>query len=252
MVAPLALSPVPTGDSGTLEFNCDLGEGGPATLTAALFPRLGSANVACGGHAGDDSSMRYCVELARFHGVRLGAHPGLQGRFGRGTAAVTSGELAALVVDQVSRFIHVAGSVGEHVQHVKLHGSLYWLSESTPEFALAYLDVVRQVFAGRRIFAVAGGRVSTLAAEAGVEIWPEAFADRSYQPDGLLVPRDQPGAIITRADLIAARVRELVENGRVQAVDGSWLPVAARTLCFHADTPRAENLLIAAKEALKG
>lgn len=221
------------------DLNCDLGEGEPPRRTAALFASITSANVACGGHAGDASSMRRCAELAARHDVRLGAHPGIAGEFGRAPITLSAGDLAEHVEAQLHEFRRTVSDSGRRVHHVKLHGAFYHLSEADPEHALSYLRAVRRVDPALRVYALAGGRVATLAPSQGIEAWPEAFLDRGYYLDGSLVPRTQPGALLNRPQ-IHQRVLDLAATGRVQAIDGSWIILHARTWCLHSDTRGAE------------
>ena len=216
------------------DLNCDLGEGEPRGVTSSLFACVGSANVACGGHAGDPASMAGCARFAVQHGVRFGAHPGLAGEFGRGTATLTPRQLATLVEEQVQHLRACLGEVPCRLHHVKLHGSLYHLSDSTAEHAVAYLRAVRRVDPSLRVYARAGGRVVALAAAEGVEAWPEVFLDRGYLPGGGLVPRGQPGDQLS-PDATLERLESILQTGAWTAVDGSPLGGPGRTLCLHGD-----------------
>ncbi len=228
-----------------LDLNCDLGEGEPASRTAALLRRVTSANIACGGHAGDARSIATTVRLARERGVHIGAHPGLAGNFGRATRPVTPAELRALLLEQVPR-------IPGPLHHVKLHGALYHATEADPSLAAALVTTMQIYFPGVILFSRCGGPVAALARREGVPVWEEAFSDRSYLPDGTLVPRDKPGALVTTPAEIKKRLRQLLATGTLPAIDGSSVPLQPQTLCLHCDTPDALKLATAARESLTG
>jgi UPF0271 protein len=238
----------------TLDLNCDLGEGEPAARTRALMRQVTSANVACGGHAGDLASMSRCARLALEFGVRLGAHPGPPGRadFGRAPVHASPAELALWVVQQAGALARVAGRFGLPLHHIKLHGALYHAAEADPALARSYAEAVREHFPGVKIYSLSGGRVARLARRAGIEVWEELFADRAYQADGRLVPRQQPGALLNTPDQVAARLADWIKTGRIGTVDGGQVRLAARTCCVHGDTVGSVALARAARRALTG
>ena len=226
-----------------LDLNCDLGEGEPPARTRALMRYVTSVNVACGVHAGSAATMERCVRLAKASGVRLGAHPGLAGAFGRGEVRLTSAGLQRLLVDQVGALRDLAGKHGVRLHHVKLHGALYHAVEREPGLARGYLATMEACFAGLAIYALAGGRVAALGRRHELPVWEEAFLDRGYQADGILIPRGEPNALLTHPGEVASRLRDLRGRGGWPAHDGSWLALRPRTLCVHGDTPGALRLL---------
>lgn len=240
----------PIGASPGWDLNCDLGEGEDASVTTALFDCIGSANVACGVHAGDAASMARCARLSVGKGVRLGAHPGTAAGFGRLETALTAVQLGDLVEAQLAVFLRCVTAEGARVHHVKLHGSLYHLSDATPEHAIAYLRAVRRVDPTLRVYARASGRVARIAATEGVEAWPEVFVDRGYLPDGRLVPRGEPGDVLSVAAALE-RLETLVTTGCWMAVDGSRLSAAGRTLCLHGDGAEVVTLARSAAAILR-
>src|SRR5215468_701897 len=145
-----------------MDINCDLGEGEPLTRTRALMRWITSANVACGGHAGDVRSMRDCARLCHQHGVRLGAHPGWSagGDFGRGEVRLSADELELLLLQQVGALQRIAGEEGARLHHVKLHGALYHAAEADPSLARCYVQAIRQWWPNCRIYARPDGRVA--------------------------------------------------------------------------------------------
>jgi UPF0271 protein len=227
-----------------MELNCDLGEGEPRTRTRALMRWVASANVACGGHAGELRSMLRCVALAKEHGVNLGAHPGFADRtnFGRGTIGISADAMELLLLQQVGALRSVAREAGVRLHHIKLHGALYHAVEEREELAQRYLECARRFWPGVILFVKAGGRVAKLAAGSGVRIWGEAFLDRAYNDDGSLVSRGAAGGLITEPRAVLDRVRLLCENDEVETIAGRRLRVRARTVCLHSDSDRVVQL----------
>ncbi len=232
------------------DLNCDLGEGDPWARTRALVRQITSAKVACGGHAGDALTMEGVVVEAKALGVRLGAHPGVPGAFGRGEVTLSPGQLQTLVLQQVGALDLLARQHGSRLQHIKLHGALYHAVENDKALGRAYVDAVTRWFPKVKIYARAGGLILTLAREAGVATWAEGFIDRAYCANGQLVPRNQDGALLTRSREIIGRLREWRQTGGWKSLEGSWVAVPARTLCLHGDTPGAVALARAIRRAM--
>ena len=226
------------------DLNCDLGEGEPRGRTEALMRAITSANVACGGHAGTAASMRLCVRLAKRYSVRLGAHPGLPNtkNFGRGHAEVDPDELESLLLNQIGALEVIAREQRVGLHHIKLHGALYHASETDPKVARRYVRTVVEHWPHLKIFALTGGRIAALAPHAGVNVWEEAFLDRGYRDDGTLVPRTQPGALVTTVKEVSARLKGLRTKGELLSISGKALQLRPRTLCIHSDTPHAARL----------
>lgn len=235
-----------------LDLNCDLGEQESPARTRALMRLVDSANVACGGHAGDLASMARCARLAREFGVRLGAHPGPPDRagFGRTDCTPTASELALWIVQQTGALATVAGRHGLSLHHIKLHGALYHASEADPKLARAYVDTVRQHFPGLKIYSRAGGRVARLARRAGLEVWEELFADRTYRDNGELVPRGEPGAVLDSARAVAERLSHWLAGGCMRTAGGSEIRLSGQTLCIHGDGERSVSLARAVRVEL--
>lgn len=224
-----------------LDLNCDLGEGEPAARTRALMRWVTSANVACGGHAGDATSMELCVRLAQQFRVRLGAHPGpwARGDFGRRAIQIAPDELELLLLQQVGALERIARDRGVRLHHIKLHGALYHASERHDQLARRYLGSVARWWPGVVIYAKANGRVAGLARGTGLKVWEEGFVDRGYLDNGALVPRDQPGALVTDIPSVLRRVRTILGDGQVETLSGGRLPLRPQTLCVHSDTPNS-------------
>ncbi len=224
-----------------LDLNCDLGEGEPLARTRALMRCITSANVACGGHAGDARSMMACVKLAKQFNVRLGAHPGAwsRGDFGRGEIRLTPDEFELLLLQQVGALEQIARTHGVRLHHIKLHGALYHACEQDAALRRRYVQAVKRFWPGVKIFALAGGAVIRATRQAGIEAWEEAFADRAYLNDGTLAPRSEPGAVLTSSPEIIERVRGLLEPNPTGKTINEHKPPQAQTLCIHSDTPCA-------------
>ncbi len=232
------------------DLNCDLGEGEPWARTRALLRQITSANVACGGHAGDALTMEGVVVEAKALGVRLGAHPGVPGAFGRGEVTLSPGQLQTLVLQQVGALDLLARRHGSRLHHIKLHGALYHAVENDKALGRAYVEAVTRWFPKVKIYARAGGLILTLAREVGVAAWAEGFIDRAYCANGQLVPRNQDGALLTRSREITERLREWRQTGGWKSLEGRWVAVPAQTLCLHGDTPGAVALARALRRAM--
>lgn len=219
-----------------VDLNCDLGEG--AGHDAELMPLITSANIACGAHAGDEATMRATVELAKKHGVAIGAHPGFADRinFGRREMSVTPLEVGELVLEQIQVLQEIAVKAGTFVRHVKLHGALYNMASRDRVLAEAVVGAVWVTEKNPVLFVLAGSELEKAArANGDIIIVSEFFADRTYQADGSLTPRAQPNALITDESVAVAQVLRMVREGKVRATDGTDVAVQADTICLHGD-----------------
>jgi len=230
-----------------IDLNCDLGE--EAGHDAEIMPFISSANIACGGHAGDDEIMAATVALARHHGVAIGAHPGHADRehFGRREIQLGGRETAALVTAQIARLAAVAGP---HLHHVKLHGGLYHQVSRDALLADAVAAAIAAHWPQLVIYALAGSPLADRGRTAGLLVAEEAFIDRAYALDGSLLPRSRAGATIKDPREAATRAVALATRGRVRAIDGGEIEIAADTLCIHGDGHDPVATARAAREAL--
>jgi UPF0271 protein len=213
-----------------------LGEG--CGHDAELMPLITSANIACGAHAGDLETMIETVELAAKHRVMVGAHPGyfdLQ-NFGRTERAISPAEAARLVLMQIEQLFEVAGS---RLRHIKLHGALYNQVSRDPLLAEAVVSDLARLWPDLILYAQAGSQLAGAASARGLRIAAEAFADRTYQENRTLTPRNEPHALITDEDAMITQALSIVRRGMVQTLGGTDLPMAADTICLHGDTPEA-------------
>ena len=224
-----------------IDFNADLGEG--CASDRALLQLVSSANIACGFHAGDAATMLQSVRWAQEFGVAIGAHPSFPDRenFGRTAMQLPAETVYAQVVYQVGALKALAESEGAKLVHVKPHGMLYNQSARDPLLADAIARAVKAVDAGLILVGLANSVSIEVAKRVGLKTRQEVFADRGYQADGALVPRGQPGAMIDSEDRAIAQTLAMVEQGRVQSVDGQWVPLQAESVCLHGDGEHALN-----------
>jgi 5-oxoprolinase (ATP-hydrolysing) subunit A len=227
-----------------IDLNCDMGEIPEAIANGtqeALMRSITSANVACGGHAGDEKTMRTTIQQATRYGVAVGAHPGYADRenFGRLELKMSVAEVANSVYEQVRALAQVAESCGAQVVHVKPHGALYNQAVKNRELARAIADGVARW--NRRVVLVglAGSAMLKVFREVGFPVAAEAFADRRYEPDGTLRSRKFEDALIRDPEQAARQALAMVERRVVMASDGREVAVEAQTICIHGDTPGA-------------
>lgn len=227
-----------------IDLNSDLGESLGAWRMgddAAMLDIVTSANVACGFHAGDPAGILETLRAAGAKGVAVGAHvsyPDLAG-FGRRNMDVASGDLVADVIYQIGALKGLAAAAGVAVSYVKPHGALYNTIAHDERQAIDVITAIREVDETLSLVGLAGSRVLELAEERGLRTVAEAFADRAYTPQGTLLSRREKGAVLHDPELVARRMLQLVEEGVVQAVDGSLTRVRADSICVHGDSPGA-------------
>lgn len=239
----------------TVDLNCDLGESlgvWPLGDDATLLGLVSSANVACGFHAGDPTTMRRTCAGAATRGVAVGAHVGYRDLvgFGRRFLDVDPAELADEVVYQVGALGAVARAAGTAVRYVKPHGALYNAIVHHEAQAAAVVAGVRSVDPTLPLVALPGSVVARLARDAGLRVVTEAFVDRGYRADGTLVPRREPGALVTDPALAAERAVRMAVDGVVRAADGTDVRLDVETLCVHGDTLGAVATARAVRAAL--
>lgn len=238
-----------------IDLNGDVGESFGAYEIghdAALIPVLTSANVACGFHAGDPGVMRATVVLAREHAVSVGAHPGFPDLvgFGRREIKATPREVEDLVAYQIGALAAIAAAQGVRLRHVKPHGALYNMAARDSDLADAIARATAAVDRSLLLFGLPGSKSVEAAVRHGVKPVSEAFADRAYRPDGTLVPRSEPGAVIDDSDAVVARAVGIARDRVVRAADGTRVPLDVETICVHGDTPGAAALASRIRAAL--
>jgi UPF0271 protein len=240
-----------------IDLNCDMGEIPEAIVDGtqdALMQSITSANVACGGHAGDAETMRMTIEQALRRGVAVGAHPGYPDRenFGRLELDMGTAEVAQFVFEQVSALARVAKICGASVVHVKPHGALYNQAVKNRDLAAAIATGVARWNRGVVLVGLAGSLMLEVFRESGFAVAAEAFADRQYEPDGTLRSRKYEDALLRDPEKAARQALGMVERGVVTASDGSEVAVAAQTICIHGDTPGATEIAAEVARVLRG
>jgi UPF0271 protein len=227
-----------------IDLNCDMGEL-PAAIAdgtqRALMPHFTSINIACGGHAGDDATMRATIAQSRECQIAAGAHPGYPDRvnFGRVELALDAGELAKSVYGQVLALSKIADELGVPLIQVKAHGALYNQAAKDSGIAAAFAAGIARWKRDVIMIGLAGSSMLEVFQDAGFRVAAEAFADRRYQPDGSLRPRKFADALINDPDEAGTQAVRIVERGSVVAFDGTDVAVNAQTICIHGDGPNA-------------
>ncbi|BDB22748.1 5-oxoprolinase subunit PxpA [Cupriavidus sp. P-10] len=222
-----------------IDLNADLGEG--CGNDEALLALISSANVACGWHAGDAATMVQTVKWALQHGVAIGAHPSYPDRenFGRTEMQRDPEDVYADVLYQIGALDAIVRAQGGELHHVKPHGALYNQAVRDPALARAIVRAVRDFDADLVFFGLAGSQMIDIAKEAGLRVKQEVFADRGYNPDGTLVRRGTPGALHEDEEVALNQTLTMVREKRVRAIDGTWVPIQAETVCLHGDGAHA-------------
>lgn len=230
----------------SIDLNCDMGESFGAWRMGqdeTIMPWITSANIACGAHAGDPDVMARTVGLAKEHGVAVGAHPGypdLQG-FGRRRLSMRPDEVTNYVLAQIGALWAIARSEGVALHHVKPHGALYNSAASDAGLAWAIVSAIRIFSPGLVLYCLPGSEMEKAAYEQGISVAREGFADRAYEPNGLLVDRSLRGAVLRVPESAAAHALALAA-GKVVARDGTELALSIDTICVHGDTPGAAQI----------
>ena len=235
----------------SIDLNADLGEGAPCDKE--LLEIVSSANIACGGHAGDAESIAATLRSAIANGVAVGAHPGYPDRegFGRESGFLTGDALYESLTGQVTLLADAAAQMGARLSHVKPHGALY--NDAVRDSVLA--DIIARVTAeapGEPAFVgMAGTELEHAAERHGLTFIAEAFVDRAYEADGTLVSRKEPGAVHEDMAVVTTQAVRLAEDGCATARNGDEVHVRADTLCIHGDTPGAAEKARAVRDVLE-
>ena len=226
-----------------VDINCDLGEG--MGVEEKIMPLIGSANIACGGHAGDKASIEKCLQLAQQYQVNIGLHPSYPDRenFGRKIMKIESEALKAALRKQIDFFLEIATAMNVTVHHLKLHGALYNEAAKNPETANTIVELMLEYEAPWKLFCPPNCVLEKKAAAKKIDTWAEAFLDRRYSADGSLVSRKHPEAIINDKATLLKQFRNLLFGKEVLSVANTWIPMAAQTFCIHGDHPKAQQFL---------
>lgn len=238
-----------------IDINCDLGEGFGRYdfgLDSELMKYISSANIACGFHAGDPSTMAKTVQLALKQGVKIGAHPGypdLQG-FGRRSMDILPEDLKNMIIYQVAALKGFVEAHGGRLNHVKPHGALYNMASRDKASATAIVEAVKLIDGDLIIYGPPKSELDEVSKEIGIRFHAEAFADRAYRADGQLVSRDKEGALIHDVDTCAKRIEKLLEEESMDTIEGDLIEMKAQTICVHGDNEKALHFVQALNKKL--
>lgn len=240
----------------TVDLNADMGESfGPWKMgdDAALLRVVTSANIACGGHAGDADVMAATMRMAHENGVGIGAHPGFMdlAGFGRNRLSVPRGTLQNQIRYQVAASTGMARSVGAEVRHLKLHGALANMASEDEALARDLYEAALSVAPDLIVMVLAATAQERAVKSLGCKWAGEIFADRAYNDDATLVDRSKPGAVIHDADYAAARMVEMVRAGAIITESGKHIPTRIDTICLHGDTAEAVQIATAVRKGLQ-
>ncbi len=239
-----------------IDINADLGESEESLANRTdfeLMRYITSANIACGGHAGNERTMRETLSAARRLKVTVGAHPGYPDRanFGRVVLTLSPAEIEDSVGQQISALMKIAKSLDMELAHVKPHGALYHAASTDREVALAIGRAVKAIEAGLAMIGQAGSHALDLWRSMSLRVAAEAFADRVYEPDGRLRKRNLPGALLDDPARAAQQAVDIAVRHRAITHEGTELSIAANTICIHSDTPGSVDIAREVNRRLK-
>ncbi len=237
--------------SNSIDLNADIGEG--TNTDPSLIEVITSASIACGGHAGDEETMRRCVSLARAGKVVIGAHPGFPDKehFGRRRLDMTSEDIAEEVVTQITRLVRIGLEEGAAVRYIKLHGALSTMVSEDDAMAETVYEAVHGYYPSLAVLTIDNSAQMRTAQALGMKVVREAYADRAYDRHGVLVPRGEPGSVLTKRSEVLTRCLLLAKRGEIVSREGRVLESKARALCLHGDTPGAPVMAYEVREALE-
>lgn len=228
-----------------VDLNCDMGEG--AGNDEQIMPYITSANIACGYHAGDVETMQKTIGLCIKHNVAVGAHPSFNDRsnFGRKEMQLSPFELYELIFQQLIIISEVADVFDTRIHHVKPHGALYNMAARDTAMSKAIAKAVKDFDEKLMIYGLSGSELIKQAGAIGLKTANEVFADRTYQDDGSLTPRSQPGSLLENVNDVTEQVTSMIKNGTVTTITGKTIPVKTDTICIHGDGENAVEFAMA-------
>ena len=228
-----------------VDLNCDMGEG--AGNDEQIMPYITSANIACGYHAGDVETMQKTIELCLKHNVAVGAHPSFNDRtnVGRKEMQLSPFELYELIFQQLIIISEVADVFDTRIHHVKPHGALYNMAARDTAMSKAIAEAVKDFDEKLMIYGLSGSELIKQAGAIGLKTANEVFADRTYQDDGSLTPRSQPGSLLENVNDVTEQVTSMIKNGTVTTITGKTIPVKTDTICIHGDGENAVEFAMA-------
>lgn len=234
----------------SIDLNADLGEG--SEYDEAILAIVSSANISCGAHAGDSTSIAKALTIAKTNQVVTGAHPSYPDRenMGRRSLNITPSSLSASINDQLTHIKNLAEMKGTQLRYVKTHGALYNDMAKDVKLAELICDCINRFDPSLAIMGLAGSAVERICHQMQKPFIAEAFIDRRYHPDGSLLKRSEPGAVIHDADQAVEQALEIIQHQRVTTASGASLQIQANSLCLHGDSPAALAIATALKASL--
>ncbi len=223
----------------TIDLNCDMGEG--YETDELIMPFISSANIACGYHAGDESTIQLTIALALKYNVAVGAHPSYPDKinFGRKEMLMNPEKVYNMVSVQINLVKSIAERLGIRMQHVKPHGALYNAAAIQPELAQAIVNAVKSCDEKLIIYGLPNSELEKATVKEGIRFAAEVFADRTYTDQGMLTPRSDENAMISDADDSIQQVLQMINEGTVLSTSKKMLPIKADTICIHGDGSHA-------------
>jgi len=226
-----------------LNINCDLGEG--LNNENIIMPLIGSCNIACGGHAGDNGSMIECVEISIRNNVKIGAHPSYPDKinFGRKKINISPSELSYSIIYQIESLEAIANSYGVILNHIKAHGALYNQMMIDADLSNLYLDALKEFKNKYSLYIPYKSEIEKIAIKRGFSIVYEVFGDRNYNDDLSLVSRNYENALITDPDNVVEHIKTIKETKTVKTINGNFQKIKFDTICIHSDTNNSVDIL---------
>jgi UPF0271 protein len=234
-----------------IDLNCDMGEG--FATDEEIMPFISSANIACGGHAGDEGTIRKTIALAIKHNVAIGAHPSYPDRegFGRMEMKLPLDEIFELMIEQISLVKFIAEDMGAKLHHVKTHGALYNTAAKDPILSQTIAKAIQFVDKKLPVYGLPNSWSEKAALDCGLEFYGEFFSDRTYTDDGSLTPRTEKNAMVSSADAALHQVLQVIIEGTVKSISGKTIPLKADTICIHGDGLHAVEFAKVIREGLE-
>lgn len=234
----------------SIDLNADLGEGQPFDLD--LMAIISSASIACGGHAGDEDTIAAALLGAKNANILSGAHPGFEDKknFGRRRLGIPVCEIVTQVERQLRKILTIGADVGQPISYVKLHGAMYNWASQDEKFAREIFKSVKEIDSTLKIMALDNSAQIFAAHAVGLEAIQEAFVDRAYDQDGLLVDRSIKGSVFHRAEDAVFQALSIIERGEIVSIDGTLIPSKAKSLCLHGDNAAALTLARSVRDGL--
>ena len=234
----------------SIDINCDLGEGMPCD--ADIMPYISSCSIACGGHAGDDDSMRKTLALAKQYQVKVGAHPSYPDKenFGRKSLNLSKDTLKESLIAQINSLKSLLDEFGLSLHHIKPHGALYNDAARDAELAEHIIEIIKSLFPNAKLYAPFGSELAKAATNHDIEVLYEVFADRNYNDNLSLVSRTEANALIHDVNESYLHIKRMLLDCQVKTIQNNLKPIQADTICVHSDTQEAVAIVAKLHQAL--